>query len=572
MLKLEDLKNIAEPSRYTGSEVGKITKKGKIICKSALILPYVYEMAMNNITLRQMYYNINKKKECLLERCFAPMPDFEELLKAKNEKLATLESKTQLDCLDLIFTELQNPLVFTTFLKMLSLANIPFLSADRKEDFPVIIAGGDAATYPLPMSKMVDIFVIGDLAKVSSQIVDKYVLCKKEGKTKNEFLNTLLRIDGIYIPSLHKEEKIYMSYNKRMNDEHMPSYMLSSLVADAGIPLAITKGCNRNCNMCQHKYLYTDIAPKSVDCVVKDIVTAVKATGNTHISLITNCYADYEQFSELLEKIQDIHKPSINSVSFVDVKLTKDNMWLIPYLKKQYIKTGEIPTIIVGSPSAKCKKVLGIDISEEEILTISRQIFRAEFNKVKLKYVIGVPGESYEDLNSFFDIANKIIKIYTEEYSKLPDKFIVEIELYPFLAMPHTSMQYAALNNYSKLQMKAKYIEEKNKNEHIKISCKNYFQNEVVQIIARGDTRMCDAIIKATNLGASFDYIEGLFNQEAWQMAFNKAKIDVKAMLDEIDANAILPWNNIVVSTPKEELIQKYKKIMKGDVYENSCN
>lgn len=575
MLKLENLKNVDTASRYIGGEVGCIVKKGNITCRTCLALPYPYEMAMSSITLRDMYYNLNKKKECSCDRCFAVMPDFEEVLKENKEELYTLDSKRKLKDMNIIFTEISSPLMYTTFLHMLDLGSIPIVAEKRDITFPIIVMGGDSATYPKPMSKMVDVFVLGDLTRISEQIIDKYILCKKENKTKEEFLASLVKIEGVYVPSIHKDtENITVTYGKKMNDHLMPTYQISPIVSTPmdSVMLQLILGCKRHCNMCQHRFIYSGVEPKDLSHALSDVQKGVVATGNRNITIVTNCFADYDNLEKLTFQIKKMTKPNVQRISFMEVKLTEDNLWILPHLKEQYKLTGEVPTVIIGAATEELRQILGINITDESVLTIARKVFRTGFNKIKLKYILGTPKETYEDLNNVFTLASKIIKIYTEEYGQVPDKYIVEIDMCSFTPLPHTALQFAPVNNHAKLDMKVKYLNDKNTSEYVKLTFDNFEQNELAVLLARGDARMCEAIIEAVHLGATFDYIEESFNKEVWREALSKANIDTKAMLEEIRVHSVLPWDNIITTVPKEELVSTYLDLMKGNKHENSSN
>ena len=100
------------------------------------------------------------------------------------------------------------------------------------------------------------------------------------------------------------------------------------------------------------------------------IKKGIEATGNRNINIITNCYGDYDGLDELVSKIKELEKPNVERISFMEVKLTEDNLWLLPYLKEQYKLTGEVPTVIVGSSSEELRNILGISMDEEKILSI----------------------------------------------------------------------------------------------------------------------------------------------------------------------------------------------------------
>lgn len=570
MFSSNELKNINMPARYIGEEAG-VVKKKNCICKTALLLPYVYEQASLDITLRHMYYNINKKREISLERCFAVMPDFESWLKEKNKWLCTLDTKTPLKDMDILFVKLQSPLEYTTFLHMLRLGGVERQKSARGTS-PIVIVGGDSVLSPAVLSKIADVCVIGDMTRISEQIIDKFVLCKKEGKDKTEFLKSLLRIEGVYVPEYHNDEKIEMVVPKRLDDVVMPKYQLIHHITSPmdAVAINISSKCDKKCTMCPYKNVYSRVQDKSVENAVKDAVTGIKATGNTHIAIYSNCFCDTSDIIELIYRLKDIQSPKVKKISFANVTLNKENLWLIPYLKEQYKRTGELPTIVVGATSDRLRKVLGIEINDDDILDIARKLFRADFTKVRLKYFLGTPTETYEDLSNIFELVSKINKIYFEEYSKLPNKYIVQLDICGFYALPYTPMQFAKVNEHTKLQLKEKYIKEKANVEFVEVVFENFVKTEVLTMLARGDERFSDVLCEAENLGANFEYIEKYFNEEIWQIALNKFGINVKDELAEKKATDSLPWDNIVAAVSKEELAKEYEKQVKN--YEDSSN
>ena len=103
MIKLEKLKSIDTPSRYCGGEARQCIKNGNAVSlRVALVSPAIYEMGMFDFDIKSMYYILNTRNDAWCERCFAPMPDFEKLLKDENEEIYTLESKTPLKQMDVI--------------------------------------------------------------------------------------------------------------------------------------------------------------------------------------------------------------------------------------------------------------------------------------------------------------------------------------------------------------------------------------------------------------------------------------------------------------------------------------
>ena len=155
--------------------------------------------------------------------------------------------------------------------------------------------------------------------------------------------------------------------------------------------------------------------------------------------------------------------------------------------------------------------------------------------------------------------------MYKEVYSKSPDKYIVEINLYNFKAKPHTPSQWCAVNTAENLEIKARYLKERNKNDNVIITAEEGKQSVIETLLARGDSKVGDAIYEAWKQGARHDMIEPLFSVDSWNLALNKTGIDIKEYLEELNDKKVLPWDNIVVGTSKEELRRIYLNRVKGD-------
>ena len=160
MISLDKLKNVDVPARYIGGEARQCIKRNLSVSKRVCVsVPAVYEFGMVDFDLKDIYYTLNNSKAVWCERAFAPMPDFEKLLKDNSEKLYTLESKTPLKDMDCIVFVLSSELMYTNMLNMLDLGGIDVLKKQRGEEQPLVIATGSAILNPKPLEKFVDIYI-----------------------------------------------------------------------------------------------------------------------------------------------------------------------------------------------------------------------------------------------------------------------------------------------------------------------------------------------------------------------------------------------------------------------------
>ena len=78
------LPKVEKPSRYINHEWGAVHKpfdQAKV--KIALAYPDLYEVGMSYLGLQILYDVLNKERDVLVERVFAPGLDLEELLRAQ---------------------------------------------------------------------------------------------------------------------------------------------------------------------------------------------------------------------------------------------------------------------------------------------------------------------------------------------------------------------------------------------------------------------------------------------------------------------------------------------------------
>ena len=198
------LLKVQKPGRYVGGELNAVVKnKDDVDVRFAFCFPDTYEVGMSHLGMKILYSQFNSIDYIWCERVFAPWLDMEELMIENNIPLFALESGDPITDFDFIGFTLQYELSFTNILNMLKLANIPILSKDRKNLGQIVVAGGPCACNPEPIADFIDIFFIGEGEEVDLEVMELYRECKKQNKSKEEFLQICSKIEGVYVPSLY---------------------------------------------------------------------------------------------------------------------------------------------------------------------------------------------------------------------------------------------------------------------------------------------------------------------------------------------------------------------------------
>ena len=139
----ELLDKVEKPGRYTGKEYNEIIKREKkSTIKVVLAFPDLYEIGMGYLGFKILYEIINKRDDALAERIFSPAVDMENLLRERQIPAFSLETYRALNSFDLVGFTIQHELCFSNILNLLELGGIPLRSTARKEEDPLIIAGG----------------------------------------------------------------------------------------------------------------------------------------------------------------------------------------------------------------------------------------------------------------------------------------------------------------------------------------------------------------------------------------------------------------------------------------------
>lgn len=133
----------------------------------------------------------------------------EEKMRQNNIPLYGLESKDPIKDFDFVGFTLQYEMSFTNIINMLDLAGIPLTSDKRSDGDSFVCAGGPCAYNPEPLADIIDFFMMGEGEEIINEVMDAYAKWKGTGRTRQEFLEDIVKIEGIYVPAFYD-----VSYNE----------------------------------------------------------------------------------------------------------------------------------------------------------------------------------------------------------------------------------------------------------------------------------------------------------------------------------------------------------------------
>lgn len=187
----EALFKATKPYQYVGGEFLSYNKDfvpAKV--RFAFVFPDKYEIGISNLGVRIIYDRVNAQYGYMADRAYAPEPDF------KPEFLYGVESKRALKDFDGVGFSLQYELSYPTVLKMLEMSGITVRNDERRDDEPIVLAGGPCTFNPLPMADFIDVFCIGDGEEMMVEVCE--VLEKTKGLPRKERIEKLCEIKGCW--------------------------------------------------------------------------------------------------------------------------------------------------------------------------------------------------------------------------------------------------------------------------------------------------------------------------------------------------------------------------------------
>ncbi|MEO1374875.1 MAG: TIGR03960 family B12-binding radical SAM protein [Cyanobacteria bacterium J06635_10] len=580
--------DILKPSRYLGNELlAKRKPWDAATIRWVLTYPEVYEVGASNLGHIILYNILNVQPRQLCDRAYLPGTDLSAKLRATNTPLFAVESKRSLVDFDILGFSLSYELGATNILEMLDLAGIPFTWFERlKGDYPLIFAGGQTATSnPEPYANFFDFIALGD----GEELLPEIGLILEEGKklllSRQDLLLDLAQVPGVYVPQFYdmaadgsvvpKRSDVPKRIIRRVSSP-IPAYSIglvpyAETVHDR-LTIEIRRGCTRGCRFCQPGMLTRPARDVEPDKVVETITEGMRQTGYNEFSLLSLSCSDYLALSSVGMEIKNRLKNENISLTLPSQRVDRFDENIANILGGR--RQGGL-TFAPEAGTQRMRDIVNKGLTNEELLRGVKTAWEQGWDKIKLYFMIGLPGETDVDV---LGISQTVSWLKRECWAKGRKPLNFNITISNFTPKPHTPFQWHSVSTTEFKRKQELLRQEFRRIRGVKVNFTDVRISAMEDFVGRGDRTLAAVLRRAWELGAGMDSWFENVNKAfaAWEQAIAEARLDwkyrqvqsgewnVMSLCPDERLNAPLPWDHIDTGIEKKWLKEDLQRAMEA--------
>lgn len=498
----------------TREEVNRVGCDTKKPHKVALVYPNTYFVGMSNLGLQIIYEEINEREDSVAERVFLPSKKEMEAYERTRTPLMSVESQRYLCDFEVIGMDITFEMDYFHIPWILKAGQVAVRAEHRREHDPIVIGGGPCATFnPEPLADFFDAFIIGEGEGVISEALEIIYDARRNGVARQELLQKLSKIAGIYVPSLYEpvygEHGVFAGYRaeegvpRRVLRRHAPLVRGGETVVATDFTefgamyiVEVARGCGRHCRFCMAGYCYRKPRVRPLEILKAGVDRAAEL--GKKVGLMGAAISDYPEIDALVRYIRS-KGLRYSCASLRADSLTADVVQGLADSGQQTI------TIAPEAGNERLRRVINKGITNDDLRHAVTLAAGAGIPHIRLYIMVGLPTETEEDIDAIITMAEEV----QEHMETVGCHGRLTLSVNPFIPKPFTPFQWMPMTDKKIVAKRLQRLKKGlRKNRRIEVLVESPKEAYIQGVLARGDRRWSKAIAYAAERNGVKSFLE----------------------------------------------------------------
>ncbi len=310
-------------------------------------------------------------------------------------------------------------------LQMLDRAGIPLRRSQRTPWDPLVVMGGScAAINPLPMADFIDLFALG----AAENILPELLGTLEAEPHRGTLLERLAATPGFFVPQHHdpeaqdlgadrtgsprtKLDKLELSAEQMRTPGHLPVTAIVTPRTEFANKALIemSRGCPEKCRYCWATFGMGVFRWHPTEYILEAIERARTVTDQ--VGFVATAVGDHPEIEKILWEANRLGMRA--AVSSIRIPAVTDGVLAALHASGDRSITLAPET---GRDSLRAK--MGKPLTNALLLDKIHRIFAAGFTQLKLYFIVGLPGETMDDVQAILDLADEARQLMLREAAK----------------------------------------------------------------------------------------------------------------------------------------------------------
>ncbi len=401
-----------------------------------------YHIGMSSLGFQRVYELVHDHPDWSCERLFADGQGVP----------VSVETETPLNGFGVVAFSVSFEEDYVHLLQMLARSKVPLRRDQRRRSDPLIIMGGScAAINPLTMSEFVDVFALG----AAENLLPELLAAVSEESEKEAVLERLAVLPGFYVPAHHRPEehqieklhKLELSAEQLTEAGNLPTTAIVTPHTEFAHKFLVemSRGCPEKCRYCWATFGMGKFRWHPTEFILASLERARPVTDQ--LGFVATAVGDHPEIERILQTANQLgFRTAVSSIRIPAVTTG--------VLDALHASGDRSITLAPETGSDELRVKLNKPIPNRLLLDKVRMIFRRGLTQLKLYFIIGLPGETMEDVQAILDLAAQCRAIMLEELAPTGVIGNIHLGVNLLIPKPYTGYQREGMEDPATLRRK----------------------------------------------------------------------------------------------------------------------